>query len=163
MRKIFLILAMAAGLLLGACGSDAQETEVNKAIVVLDDVLVGHAPSLLGQFRLPDPMSAVHVIIGMGYYEGYSVESEVPTKSFLPKVGLLAGRDGFFGYVMSYPTAGENEWPIEYGLGYDAAVADWVGIRVRYGWYQEKNIEEIEYVQTGLTGELGVGLWFNVF
>jgi len=161
MRKIFLILAMAAMLLTPAVAT-AQETEANKAIVVLDDILVGHAPSLLGQFRLPDPMSALHVIVGLGYYEGYNTELDTVTKSFLPKVGLLAGRDGFFGYIMSYPTAGDNEWPIEYGLGYDAVIAEWVGLRVRYGWYQEQLIEEIEFVQTGLTGELGVGLWFNV-
>jgi len=161
MRKILFALAMAAMLLTPAVAT-AQDTEVNKAIVVLDDVLVGHAPSLLGQFRLPDPMSGLHVIVGMGYFESVETETEV-LQSFLPKVGLLAGRDGFFGYVMAYPTAGDNEWPLEYGLGYDAAITEWVGLRVRYGWYQDKNVEEIEYFQKGVTGELGVGLWFNAF
>jgi len=163
MKRIFLVLAMAVMFMIPAVVTNAQETELNKAIIVLDDVLVGHAPSILGQFRLPEPVNMVSVILGLGYYNSYDQETELGTESFLPKVGILAGKDGFFGYVMAYPTAGENEWPVEYGLGYDAAITDWVGLRVRYGWYQEKSLTEIEYIQRGMTGELGVGFWVNFF
>jgi len=152
MRKIFLV-ALAAIMLTFSVGL-AQEEFENRAIVVLDDVLVGHAPSLVGEWKLP--VSNFSVQAGLAYYK----------EDFVPKVGIVAGQEMFYGIVAAYPT---REWPIEYGVGLQFPITEWGGLRVDYTWLQIKNPDEIEYGQDipegyeRPTGELGVGFWADLF
>ena len=152
MRKIFLVALMALTLTFSV--GLAQDDFDNKAIVVLDDMLVGHAPSLVGEWVLP--VSNFSVQAGLAYYK----------ENFVPKVGIVAGQEMFYGILAAYPT---REWPIEYGIGLQFPITEWGGLRIDYTWLMIKNPTEIEYDQDVPAeserpeGVLGLGFWADLF
>ncbi len=146
MKKILVALCFA--LMIFATTATAESCGDSHSTVILDDALVGHAPSLTLEFDLP--VTPAKAGVGMGYYDGV----------FSPKFTLSAGVEGFFGTVGFYPT---QEWTLEYGVGYQANITEWGGLRVDYTWLQAKNPEAVEYIQEGTEGTLGVGFWVSLF
>jgi hypothetical protein len=155
MRKIFLVALMA--LMLSFTMGMAQNDFDNKAIVILDDVLVGHAPSIMGEWRLP--VSQFSIGAGVAYFEDGELGTEYGA-TFVPKISLVAGQEMFYGIIATYPT---KEWVVEYGAGLQFPITEWGGLRIDYTWLQIKNPTEIEYNQDGLKGLLGVGFWADLF